>query len=353
MADLTIPEVAEYLSRRMGAPVSIDRLRKSFPGISRETWLIQAKVAQRPEGFVLRVDPPGGPSVPQSLLQEWEVYRCLWTSPAPVAEPLWFDEGGDFAQGRPLMVRRLVEGTTSPPGITDKGPGSGERRRRVVYEHIEKLALVHRLNWKAHGLGEVLAAPDSPRDALAADFRFWKAVWEKGRTAAYPLITEALDWLEESLPTDTPRISLVKGNNGIGEEIWRDDRIVAMSDWELASLGDGVIDLAFSQGTLELHDFDDAFVHYERCMGEKVSPQRLAFAAFWIPFKVMVCLNVFRLRRFMEGQDQRISALTHGLMSTAGCEYRLSTCIGRDLVEAWRSGPRQAKSVYAALGDAR
>jgi aminoglycoside phosphotransferase (APT) family kinase protein len=353
MPDLTIPEVADYLGRHLGAPVSITSLRKTFPGISRETWLVQAEFSGAPHGFVVRVDPPGGPSVPQPLRQEWEVYRRLWTSPVPVAEPLWFDEGGDFAQGRPLMVRRLVEGTTSPPGITDEGPGSGERRRRVVYEHIEKLALVHQLDWKAHGLDAVLAAPDGPHDALAAEFRMWKSIWEDGRTAPYPLITEALDWLEENLPTDTPRLSLVKGNNGIGEEIWRDDRIVAMSDWELASIGDGVIDLAFSQGTLELHDFDDAIAHYERCMGETVSPQRLAFAAFWIPFKVIVCLNVFRLRRFMAGQDQRISALTHGLLSTAGCEYRLSTGIGRDIVEAWRSGPRQNQSVYAALGDAK
>jgi aminoglycoside phosphotransferase (APT) family kinase protein len=36
----------------------------------------------------------------------------------------------------------------------------------------------------------------------------------------------------------------VKGNNGLGEEIWQGTRIVAMSDWELASIGDPAFDFA-------------------------------------------------------------------------------------------------------------
>ena len=57
-------------------------------------------------------------------------------------------------------------------------------------------------------------------------------------------------------------LSLLKGNNGIGEEIWPDGRIVALSDWELATIGDPALDWAFSQGLLTLHDVDDTLDHY-------------------------------------------------------------------------------------------
>jgi hypothetical protein len=45
-----------------------------------------------------------------------------------------------------------------------------------------------------------------------------------------------------------------------------------MSDWELSALGDGELDLAFSQGTLILGDFGETLCHYERCVGSAVSP---------------------------------------------------------------------------------
>ena len=39
-----------------------------------------------------------------------------------------------------------------------------------------------------------------------------------------------------------------KGTNGYGEEIFRDGRLVAMSDWELARIGDPAYDWAQIQG---------------------------------------------------------------------------------------------------------
>ena len=56
------------------------------------------------------------------------------------------------------------------------------------------------------------------------------------------MLTEATYWLEEGIPPARTRLGLLKGNNGIGEEIWRDGRIVAMSDWELATIGDPSFD---------------------------------------------------------------------------------------------------------------
>jgi len=346
-------DVSAYLSKRLATPVTVTSLRKTFPGISRETWLVTASVLGAESGFVVRIDPPSGPSVPQSLRHEWEVYSRLWRSPIPVAEPLWYDEAIDFADGRPHMVRRLIDGATSPPDLLAQTDEGARRRRAVVFEHMEKLAAVHTLDWKSYGFDTFIDAPAEPADALAADFRYWKSLWTSFHVDPFPLTAEALAWLESQLPTDTPRISLVKGNNGIGEEIWKDDKIVAMSDWELASLGDGVLDLAFSQGTLDLIDRREAIRYYEQCVGDKVSPERIAFASFWIPFKAMVCLNVYRLPPFFAGRDNRISALSNGMLSVRWLESRLAPCIGRNIVDAWREQAGESASIYAELGTAR
>ena len=246
------------------------------------------------------------------------------------------------------MVRRLVEGSTNIAGLTD--PGATQLRRAVVRDHIEHLATVHTLDWQQYGLGDLIPAPASPAEALKHDLDIWKDIWFKGRTASFPLMTEAIYWLEENLPTDSPRISLVKGNNGVGEEIFRNNRIVAMSDWELASLSDGVLDIGFSQGTLTLDSFEDAVRYYGECAGAEVSPQRLAFGTFMIMFKTMVCLDTTFVRYCLEGTDTRIASPAFAL-TVRQMQRRFAYSIGKDIVTAlFDMGNPHRKSAYAEIG---
>jgi aminoglycoside phosphotransferase (APT) family kinase protein len=237
-------------------------LRQTFPGLSRITWLVHAEVAGKRADFALRVDPPGGGLGFHSLHTEWEVYRRLWKSPVPVPEPLWFDQDLEFADGRAHMVRRLVDGTMSVANLSDQNEQGAFVRKRVAFEHAEKLAQLHTLDWKSLGFDDLFPPPADASDALHAEFGIWRTRSDQGKPGGYSVIEEALCWLEENLPRDSPRISLLKGNNGLGEEIWRGQQIVAMCDWELASLGDGTLDLAFWQGTLGLHDFSETLRHY-------------------------------------------------------------------------------------------
>jgi len=344
--------LTRYFSDRLGARVALKSVRQSFPGLSRETYLITADVAGEHQGFSLRIDPPpgGGVPLPFSLQREYEVYKRLWASPIPVAEPLWYEQDIDFADGRPHMVRRLVEGSTNVAGLTDGTEAGASLRRAVVRDHVEHLAELHLLDWKHYGFADVMTAPASSSDALRHDLNTWKDLWFKGRTESFPIMTEAIHWLQESVPRDTPRISLVKGNNGVGEEIFKDRRIVAMSDWELACLSDGVLDIAFSQGTLNLDDFADAIRYYGECVGCEVSPHRLAFGTFMIMFKAMVCLNTTFVRYHLEGRDDRISSPAFSI-TVRQTQSRFARCIGKDLVAALHDmGNPSKKSAYADIG---
>ncbi|MDX3899111.1 MAG: hypothetical protein QHC40_01100 [Sphingobium sp.] len=118
-------------------------LKQSFPGVSRETWLLKADMSGHEQGFVLRVDLEEGSSFPKTLELEYEVYRRLFPSEVPVAEPLWFAANIDIAEGRPHMVRRLVDGSSVIPGLSDPGDAGDALRRKIAYECIENLARVH------------------------------------------------------------------------------------------------------------------------------------------------------------------------------------------------------------------
>jgi aminoglycoside phosphotransferase (APT) family kinase protein len=100
-----------------------------------------------------------------------------------------------------------------------------------------------------------------------------------------PVVTECLEWLRDNAPTDAPRISLCKGTNGLGEEVWRDGTIVAMSDWEEACLCDPANDFAHTQELLPPLDgarfggwtLQDALDYYESVSGLVVTVERLAY----------------------------------------------------------------------------
>jgi len=329
-------EIQAYLSEKLGEPIEVLSAKQTYPGFSRQTWLIQTIVGGSACGFALRLDPPWGASVPYSLEHEWRVYETLWKTPVPVAEPLWYEVGQTFADGRALMVRRLVEGSSTVAGLNEVGPAGDARRRRVVQSHIEALATLHSLDWRGAGFDDFISPPPSAADALRFEFDTWRALWRDRRSEAFPLVTEFLCWLEECIPSDTPFVSVVKGNNGVGEEIFKDERLVAMSDFELTSLGDGVLDLAFSQGTLELLGPKETLQLYEQAMGVRVSPERLAFANLWIRFKAIANINGYALWGMQHNGDFRTTCAALGIVSAKMSIAMLAGCIGKSLIDADR-----------------
>jgi aminoglycoside phosphotransferase (APT) family kinase protein len=333
--------IQDYLCERV-APMRVRRVHRSFPGHSRETLIVETDEG---DGYVVRLDHPGGPLVPIPLEVEYEVYARLWPSPVPVAEPLFYAEGGAFADGRPHMVRRLVDGSPTVPGLTDGGVTGAELRHDVAFEVAEKLALVHTLDWHRWHLDEVLDVPPEGADPLRHDLRVWREIFAATRSDPFPLLTEGLYWLEEGLPAAEHRRTLLKGNNGLGEEIWRDGRIVALSDWELASIGDPAMDWAFSQGLLALHDADDTLAHYAEVAGHAIDPDRLAWATVWIRVKASMTTNL-GVTCYVDRHDSRSVLPVLGMGLVKRTERWLAESLGGDPVELGRELIASQRSPY-------
>ncbi|MET0658765.1 MAG: phosphotransferase, partial [Steroidobacteraceae bacterium] len=212
-------------------------------------------------------------------------------------------------------------------------PLAAERRRRVALEHAEKLAVLHRLDWKSHGFDSFMAIPGSAEVFPRMELMRWWRIWEEVRTAPFAVVTEALHWFEANLPKRAAHISLCKGQNGIGEEIWRDDKIVAFSDWELAHIGDPCQDLALSQGMLKLWDREKILVHYEQAAGFSLPRENIAFYLVWNAFKSMLALNN-GLRFFISGEYPRLARATLGYGKVKVYEHLLGRIIDMDLMQA-------------------
>jgi aminoglycoside phosphotransferase (APT) family kinase protein len=212
----------------------------------------------------------------------------------------------------------------------------------------EQLAAVHTLDWRSYGFDEVLFTPSDPGRALSEEIHHWRALWAESRTDPFPMITEATYWLEEQLPPGGERLSLLKGNNGVGEEIWKDGRIVALSDWELASIGEPALDWAFSQGLLALHDLDDTLAHYAEHAGFEIDRRRLAWSVVWIRIKASMTTNG-GLRGFLDGRDNRVVRPALGLGVVTSTERWLASALGDDVEALGHRMLASQRSAY--IGD--
>lgn len=342
-------QLQDYLASHLGADVAVDRFVRTFPGISRETFLVWTREGGAEGGYVFRTDALGGPICPVPLEYEYRIMKALHPTAVPVAEPLWFDAAPEITQGRPVMVRRLTDGSNDLPGLYDEGNAAAARRQRVALEHAEKLATLHTLDLAEHGFTDFVEIPASPKDCARTDFDRWMRIFREVRTDPFPILVEAAHWLEEHLPTSAPRVSLCKGNNGMGEEIWKDDRIVALSDWELAFAGDPAQDWALSQGMLTLADEDATLRHYEDVAGFAIDRSSLDFYRVWEVWKAVPTLNN-GLRPFLSGENPRVPRLTLGFGRVKLFEQLLAMMIGKPMDEAahivaeWRKSPYRPES---------
>jgi aminoglycoside phosphotransferase (APT) family kinase protein len=240
--------------------VRVSAVQRLSRGVSRQTWTVEAAVlghdgtwTQR--SFVVRRDHETGSIIPTDLRTEFEVYHRLRGTPVPTTDALWFEEDPEWQpDGRAAYIRTLVEGDWRLPFLADESPEQDAARIAACREHLDKLALVHSLDWEGLGFGEIFAVPSSPADCAENLIEVCLGQLADFGSEPSPVLAESVAWLRAQAPRDAGRICLCKGTNGHGEEVWADGRIVAMSDWELAAIGDPAYDLAQVQEMVpEIH----------------------------------------------------------------------------------------------------
>jgi aminoglycoside phosphotransferase (APT) family kinase protein len=234
-----------YLRERMGGAVRVVGMKRSPMGLSRETWFITLQDRK----VTLRCDLAGGSSsVPTTLAKEFEIQRLLGATALPMARVLWM-ETEPAALGFPFYLREYVEGVPAVEHFEDPAPQWDDVRIAVSKEHVRKMAQVHQLDWKALGFADLLAAPAAPQESATVAIDRIAAAIDEIALEPLPALVDIIAWLRETAPSrPTQHVGLCKGSNGDMQEVWRDGEIVALSDWELASIGDPASDWGRCQG---------------------------------------------------------------------------------------------------------
>ena len=184
---------------------------------------------------VVKVAPPGvEPIAHRDVLRQARVIQELAATPVPVPEVL-FDDPGDPPDVPPLFVMSRVEGTAREPLFDDADAGP----KAVVTERFRNaaaaMAQLHRIEPSAVGLDS------EPVTGPTAEAQRWCRTLETVDPALVPGWHGVAAALESSTPPALPA-AIVHGDFRLGNLLAVDDRVTAVIDWEIWSIGDPRVD---------------------------------------------------------------------------------------------------------------
>jgi aminoglycoside phosphotransferase (APT) family kinase protein len=140
--------------------------------------------------------------------------------------------------GAPFYLMSYVEGTVYR-GAAETAKLTSRRAHAMSYDLIDVLADLHDVDPVAVGLGDF----GRPEGYLDRQLRRWKTQLDASRSRELPGIDELHDLLAANVPGSGPA-AVVHGDYRLDNAIvGADDRIAAVLDWEMATLGDPLADL--------------------------------------------------------------------------------------------------------------
>jgi aminoglycoside phosphotransferase (APT) family kinase protein len=191
-----------------------------------------------PGRFVVRRPPLGHVlATAHDMKREFRVISALHPTGVPVPEPLLLCED-ESVLGAPFYVMEYVEGTAyrTAEQLAPIGPG---RTRGAVLGLVDTLVALHAVDPGAVGLGDF----GRPAGFLDRQLRRWAKQLDASRSRDLPGIDELHSGLGASLPR-SPAPTVVHGDYRLDNVLLGpDDRIRAVLDWEMSTLGDPLTDL--------------------------------------------------------------------------------------------------------------
>lgn len=241
--ELPEQQLLDYLCRHLPdleGPLTIEQ----FPsGFSNLTYLLRTGNRE----LVLRRPPVGAKiKTAHDMGREYRILAHLHPVYAKVPRPLLFCED-ESVLGAPFYVMERVKGIilrAQPPRGLDLAPVT---LRRLSEVFVDNLADIHGIDYEGAGLAEL----GSPQGYVKRQIEGWTKRYYNARTDDVPDVERLATWLHEHLPPDSATSSLIHNDYKYDNLVLSPDdltHVVAVLDWEMATIGDPLMDLGTALG---------------------------------------------------------------------------------------------------------
>ena len=194
-------------------------------------------IHRRGGAWVLRRPPrPPLPPSAHDVLREARLLSAVQDADVRTPRVLAVCDDEDVI-GAPFYVMELIEGDVL---TTELPPALEGQEARIGDELVDALVEVHAVDWRACGL----EGYGKPTGYLDRQLRRFGGLWEHNRTRELPMLERVTEWLAQHKP-ESGTATIVHGDYRLGNTMFAGPRLVAIFDWELATIGDPLADVGY------------------------------------------------------------------------------------------------------------
>jgi aminoglycoside phosphotransferase (APT) family kinase protein len=190
-----------------------------------------------------------------NVLREYKILDAIKDEPVATARPvISCDDPSVF--GAPFFVMQHIDGSAILTHVPEQWAMTPESQGRALEELIDALVAIHAVDWRACGLGDLAHAGEY----LPHQITRWLAQLASYEGRALPPAIQIADWLDAHRPPDQPS-ALCHGDYKLDNLLFAPEsppRLAAVVDWEMAGIGDPLVDLAWA---LIFHPGPDGTIH--------------------------------------------------------------------------------------------
>ena len=237
--DVLLPYLKAHIPKLNG-PLTVEQYPAGFSNL---TYLLRAGGRE----LVLRRPPIGAKiKTAHDMGREYKILSHLHPVYGKVPRPLLFCED-EAILGAPFYVMERVSGVimrAQPPRGIELSPSL---MRGLSETFVATLAEIHAIDYEAAGLGDL----GSPQGYVKRQVEGWTKRYFNARTDDVPEIEQLARWLVEHLPEDSKRPALIHNDYKYDNLVLSANNlteVVAVLDWEMATIGDPLMDFGTSLG---------------------------------------------------------------------------------------------------------
>jgi len=240
--ELNLAKLQQYIGKNL-PDTKGELVVEQFPsGFSNLTYLI--RMGERE--MVLR-RPPFGANIKSGhdMSREFRILSALEKHYAKVPKPLLFCENPEVL-GADFYIMERVHGVILRPKMPKEMHPEPALMGKIGMALIDDFVKLHALEYEEIGLGTL----GKPEGYVKRQIEGWTRRYHKAKTDEIPGMEALAKWLADHMPPESDQ-SLIHNdykydNLVLDANDW--SKVIAILDWEMATLGDPLMDLGTSLG---------------------------------------------------------------------------------------------------------
>lgn len=233
----------EYLSKQIPdikPPLEIEQFRS---GHSNLTYLLRSGEKE----YILRMPPKGAHKIKKghNMFREYRVQRDLYPHFKKVPRTYLYCDNPDIIGAEFYImerVRGLILRVQLPEGINPTPKEMKTLAENFVQTYVE----IHNIDYKSIGLADF----GNPHGYVRRQIEGWAERYRNAKTDDIPEIERTITWLSERIPAESGA-SLIHNDFRYDNLVLNPanlTEIIAILDWEMATIGDPLMDLGTTLG---------------------------------------------------------------------------------------------------------